>query len=46
MSMKKIIVKAAMAISGKTQEQLAHDWSVHHFLTRSRAKAYWRAVFA
>lgn len=44
--MKKILVKAAMAISGKTQEQLAQAWGWHYFLTRSRAKAYWRAVFA
>lgn len=44
--MEKILIKAAMVISGKTQEQLTQAWNWHYFLTRSRAKAYLRAVFA
>ena len=44
--MKNFLIKAAIAISGKTQTQLVHAWGWHYFLTRSRMKAYWRAIFA
>jgi len=43
--MKKLLIKVAMAVSSKTQEQLAQEWNWHYFLTRSRLKAYWHAVF-
>ncbi|MDR9614026.1 hypothetical protein RHA65_04915 [Providencia rettgeri] len=43
--MKNLMIKLCMKLSGKTKEQLKLDWSFHYFVTRSKSKAYWRAVF-
>lgn len=41
-----VIVRICEALSGKTREQLAADFSVGYFLTRSKRKAYWFALTA
>lgn len=43
--MKKLFINLCMKISGKNKKELARDWTIHYFVTRSTPKAYWRAIF-
>lgn len=43
--MKNLFINLCIKLSGKTKEQLSSAWSFHYFVTRSKYKAYWRAVF-
>lgn len=42
--MKKLIYKAFQGVTGKTVEQMAREFNFHYFLTRSKAKSYWRVL--
>lgn len=44
-NMKNLFINLCIKLSGKTKEQLGLAWSFHYFVTRSKYKAYWRAVF-
>lgn len=43
--MKKQFVNLCMKITGKDKKELAREWTIHYFVTRSAVKAYWRTIF-
>lgn len=42
--MRKAIVRMYVRLTGKTEEELARNWTWHYFTTRSRTRAYWRTL--